>query len=119
MVLLDQTSLKSELEKYTIIDTLPASLLLFNEKTFHNLPKKYKDEDNFYNDPVEDSKLTRALFEKTVRKFRLIPKKQQIIFYSLLHKEKEFIGFFKLLEKTIAVLYERVIVNKSLTIKLN
>jgi ATP-dependent DNA helicase RecQ len=126
-VLLDQTSLKSELEKYTIIDTLPASLLLFNEKTFHNLPKKYKNEDAFYNDPVEDSKLTRTLFEKTVRKFRTIPKKQQIIFYSLLHKKEEFIGFFsyfakelqlqelvpELLEKTIAVLYDSVIVNKS------
>ena len=49
-VLLDQTSLKSELEKYTIIDTLPASFLLFNEKTFHNLPKKYKNEDAFFND---------------------------------------------------------------------
>lgn len=126
-VLLEQTSLKSELEKYTIIDTLPVSLLLFNEKTFHNLPKKYKDEDNFYNDPVEDSKLTRSLFQKTVNKFRTIPKKQQIIFYSLLHKEEEFIGFFdyfekelklqelvpELLEKTITVLYETVIVNKS------
>lgn len=126
-VLLEQTSLKIELKKYIIIDTLPVSLLLFNEKTFHNLPKKYKNEDTFYNDPVEDSKLTRLLFQKTVSKFRTIPKKQQIIFYSLLHKEEEFIGFFsyfekelelqelvpELLEKTIAVLYKSVIVNKS------
>ena len=126
-VLLEQTSIKSELEKYIIIDTLPASLLLFNEKTFHNLPKKYKNEDNFYNNPVEDSKLTRVLFEKIVKKFRTIPKKQQIIFYSLLNQKDEFIGFFsyfekelglqelvpELLEKTIAVLYESVIVNKN------
>lgn len=126
-VLLEQTSLQSELEKYIVIDTLWASLLLFNEKTFHNLPKKYKTEDNFYNNPVEDSKLTRTLFHKVIEKFRTIPKKQQIIFYSLLHKEKKFYGLFtylkdelsletlvpEILEKAIAVLYEAVIINKS------
>lgn len=126
-VLLEKTSLYAQLQEYKIIDTLPTSLLLFNEKTFHNLPKKYKNEDNFYNDPVEDSKLTRRLFEKSAEKFRSIPRKQQIIFYSLLHKKEKFKGFFdyfekelelqelvpELLEKTIGVLYDSVIVNKN------
>ena len=127
-LLLEQTSFATELTKYTIIDTLHASLLLFNEKTFHNLPKMYKNEDNFYNDPVEDCKLTEKLFNKSVSKFLSIPKKQQVIFYTLLHKKEEFQGFFdyfqeemqlqelvpELLEKTIAVLYESVIVNKEI-----
>lgn len=124
--LLSQTSLKLELDNYIIIDTLPASLLLFNEKTFHSLPKKYKNEDNFYNNPVEDSYLTRILLTKVVDKFKSIPKKQQMIFYSLLYDEKHFNGFLTyldealsleilvepILEKTIAKLYESVIVNQ-------
>ena len=121
--MLQETSLHTLIKNKTIIDTLPISLLLFNEKTFHNLPKNYKNEDSFLNDPVEDSKLSRQLFEQCVEVFLALPRHRQIIFYSLLIKIELFHGFFvaiqedlklevldaKLLAKTIEKLYESVI----------
>jgi ATP-dependent DNA helicase RecQ len=123
--ILAQSSLKESIDKLVAIDTLPTSLLLFNEKTFHNLPKKYKSEDHFLNDPVTDSELTRTLFIKVIEKFKTIPKKQQLIFYTLLSGEELFKGFFEylslslsleilmptILEKSIIKLYESVIIN--------
>ncbi|MDQ7047508.1 MAG: hypothetical protein Q9M39_07765 [Sulfurovum sp.] len=64
MEIIKSTSFYLVAKKYHIIDTLPLSLLLLNEKTLHKLPKNYKDEDNFKNNPVKDSELTRDLFEK-------------------------------------------------------
>lgn len=129
--LLDNTSLKNTIDKLIVIDTLPASLLLFNEKTFHSLPKKYKSEDEFLNDPVADSELTRELFIKVVEKFKTIPMQQQLIFYTLLSEEELFKGFFiymseflsiekwtlSILEKIIIKLYDSVITNKDYVVE--
>lgn len=96
--LLETTSLYRTLQRYHIIDTLPLSLLLFNEKTHHSLPKNYKSEDDFKNDPVEDSKITRSLLEKVVEKFLALERDIQNIFYALLKDEDRFCGFFAYLE---------------------
>jgi len=126
MRLLNKTSFKSFLDDVVIIDTLPSSLLFFNEKTFHKIPKMYKNEDVFLNDPVKDSLLTRELFEKIVKKFLELPKHQQYIFYTLLKAEVPFKGFFEyvhehhpleefapnILEASISKVYDKVIQNK-------
>lgn len=96
--ILKETSLYSGIKEYIIIDTLALSLLLFNEKTHHNLQKNYKSEDAFENDPIEDSKLTRKLFKKLEERFLSLDKDTQNIFYSLLRDEEYFSGFFKYLE---------------------
>lgn len=123
--MLKETALMPILETKVIIDTLPISLLLFNERTFHHLPKSYKSEDNFLNDPVEDSKLSRKLFEQCVENFLGLEKRRQNVFFSLLGDQDLFQGFFQsidniltleclaplLLEREIVKLYESVIKN--------
>lgn len=125
--ILKKTPLMPIIEMKLLIDTLPISLLLFNEKTFHHLPKNYKNEDNFLNDPIEDSKLSRNLYDQCVENFLGLEKRRQNVFFSLLAHETLFEGFFKsienlltleclaplLLEKEIARLYETVIKNPS------
>ena len=96
--LLKSTSLYRLLQNFSIIDTLPVNLLLFSEKTHHSLPKLYKSEDDFKNDPVEDSKLTRVLLEKIVDKFLKLDQDTQNVFYTLLRDQKEFKGFFSYIE---------------------
>jgi len=45
--IIKDTTLYLPLKSYFVIDTLPLSLLLFNEKSIHALPKNYKSEDDF------------------------------------------------------------------------
>ena len=68
---------------HKIIDTLPLSLLLFNEKSIHALPKNYKSEDDFKNDPVEDCKITAQLLTKLEERFLSLEEATQNAFYSL------------------------------------
>ena len=82
------------LERFEVIDTLPVSLLLFNEKTHHALPKVYKDEDLFENDPLKDCQITQSLLSKLIERFEKMERSLQRILYTLLHKQREFAGFF-------------------------
>jgi ATP-dependent DNA helicase RecQ len=125
--ILKNTTLYSAFNAHEIIDTLPLSLLLFNEKSIHALPKNYKNEDDFKNDPVEDSKITAQLLNKLEEKFLLLEKEIQDIFYSLLKNSKYFSGFFIYMEslysfvylekeelhQKIMILYKDVIIDKA------
>jgi len=102
---LKKTKLNHYLDKYQIIDTLPLSLLLFNEKTHHSLPKDYKSEDDFKNDPVEDSKITLELFVKLENKFRTLNANTQNIFYSLLKDDVYFKGFFTYIKEGLELFF--------------
>lgn len=93
--LLHNSALGFFLEKLACIDTLLVSMLFFNEKTFHSLPKNYKTEDNFLNDPIQDAKLSKALLEKCIGKFKTLPAFQSNILYSLLKEIEGFAGFFQ------------------------
>lgn len=95
--LLEKTSLNRFLRRSILIDTLPISLLLFNEKTFHSLPKNYKTEDCFINNPVKDAQLSQDLFYRSISKFLSLPIVHQSILYSLLQDKEKFVGFFTLL----------------------
>ena len=98
---LKNTTLYQDIKEYEIIDTLPLSLLLFNEKTHHSLPKNYKNEDDFKNNPVEDAKITQKLFLKLYKKFFSLKRSMQYILYSLLENEIYFKGFFLYIEKEL------------------
>jgi ATP-dependent DNA helicase RecQ len=89
-----RSSLNRLIQDKIFVDTLPISLLLFNEKTFHSLPKNYKDEDNFLNDPLKDALLCKKLFDDAVAKFQTLPQLQRNILYSLLKEDTLFRGFF-------------------------
>jgi len=93
--ILETSSIGTLLQDKIFIDTLPVSLLLFNEKTFHNLPKNYKNEDNFLNNPVKDAKLSKELLLRSIEKFKTLPTLQRNILYTLLKNEEVFKGFFK------------------------
>ena len=90
----EHSALYHELLRFEVIDTLPLSLLLFNERTHHALPKKYKNEDEFLSDPVKDCQLTQKLLENVIDQFLSLDSHLQEIFYSLLKDEKLFHGFF-------------------------
>jgi len=96
--ILKDTTLYNTFKAHKIIDTLPLSLLLFNEKSIHALPKNYKSEDDFKNNPVEDCKITSKLLEKLEERFLSLDKDMQNIFYSLLKDEKYFSGFLLYME---------------------
>lgn len=92
--ILNETSLYQYIKDFEIIDTLPLSLLLFSEKTIHSLPKNYKSEDDFNNNPVEDSKITSILFNKLLERFSDLSQETKNIFYSLLYDNIYFSAFF-------------------------
>ena len=117
--ILKKTSLYLSIKEYLIIDTLPLSLLLFNEKTVHSLPKNYKNEDDFKNDPVEDSRITLKLFMKLEKRFLDLHVNVQKIFYSLLRDEVYFNAFFTYLTESINLVYLPSNQLKSLILKLH
>ncbi len=92
--IIKNTPLYVLLFKLPIIDTLPLSLLLFSEKTFHNLPKEYKSEDNFKNDPLKDALLTKDLLQKCIERFSSLDFDRQRVLYTLLNRESKFLNFF-------------------------
>ncbi len=94
----EKSRLFRDLARFTPIDTLPISLLFFNERTHHALPKTYKNEDEFRNDPVKDCELTRTLLTKIVERFASFPEGERSLFASLLRNEEKFHGFFDYLE---------------------
>jgi len=124
--ILKNTTLYNTFKTHMIIDTLPLSLLLFSEKTIHALPKNYKTEYDFKNNPVEDCKLTAELFIKIEKRFLALETMTQAIFYTLLRDEKYFSGFFdymvehhtfsylndKALYKEILKLHKHVIIDE-------
>lgn len=80
------------------IDTLYWSPLLFPQKPYHALLKDDKILTDELNNPVNDSKKAKALFEDEVGAFRKLPSELKKIYYSLLADRKEFSGFFQYLE---------------------
>ncbi len=97
------SKLYTELKQFPVIDTLPVSLLFFNEYTHHALPKAYKNEDDFKNDPVKDCELTELLLERTVERYMQMQRPLQKILYSLLYNDVKFEAFFSYLSQFVAL----------------
>ncbi len=77
------------------IDTLYLSPLLFPRRPYHALLKDDKLQTDELNNPVNDCKKARQLFEDEVAAFECLPKPLKKIFYHLLHDVGEFRGFFE------------------------
>ncbi|MBR5015680.1 MAG: hypothetical protein IKX52_02555, partial [Clostridia bacterium] len=70
--------------EYTIIDTLPLSPLLFPRKPYHRLVKNDKLQVDELNNPVNDAKKAKDLFNDEVEAWRALSPKLQSIYYGLL-----------------------------------
>lgn len=86
---------KINLKKFTLIDTLFWSPLLFSAIPYHNLPKDDKLQVVELNNPVNDAIKSKDLFYDEVEKFNSLDEELKNIFYFLLHTKKRFKGFFR------------------------
>ena len=119
MEILKKTSLYQDIKHHLIIDTLPLSLLLFNEKTVHSLPKNYKSEDDFRNNPVEDSKITLKLLNKLEERFLSLDSSTQTILYSLLKDDVYFSAFFRYIKNNLDLVYLDYVELKDLIVQIH
>ncbi len=81
--------------KFTLIDTLCLSPLIYPKRIHHNLLKDDKIISEELNNPLSDCKKTRNLFYCELEAFGKLPKSLKSIFGTLLYKEISFKGFFE------------------------
>ena len=82
----------------TIIDTLYLSPLLFPKKPYHRLVKDDKLLTDELNNPVNDAKKARDLFQDELSEWERMSSGKKLIYYRLLCNTNEFEGFFKYLK---------------------
>lgn len=76
------------------IDTLYLSPLLFPKRPYHNLLKDDKLQSEELNNPLNDCKKARVLFDDELSAFDNLPSELQLIYYNLLYPCEEFQDFF-------------------------
>ena len=79
-----------------IADTLYLSALLFPQKRFHHLLKDEKLVVTELNNPVNDSRKAKDLFEQEIAAFLDLPEDRREIYFQLLRNTRPFRGFFSL-----------------------
>lgn len=92
--------IKEENTHWQLVDTLYISPLLFPERPYHKLLKDEKLIVDELNNPVNDCQKARDLLMDEITHWRLLPKEKRSILITLLHKEKEFAGFFEIAEES-------------------
>lgn len=80
--------------RYELIDTLFLSPLLFPQKPYHKLVKDDKIIAEQLNNPVNDSKKCKDLFNEEIEAYKKLPKDLKKIYSTLLFDTNEFRGFF-------------------------
>ena len=80
------------------IDTLYLSPLLFPKRPYHSLLKDDKLRTDELNNPVNDCKKAKQLFDDEVSAFNKLSLKFKQLYYSLLHLSVEFSAFFYYLD---------------------
>ena len=93
------------------IDTLCLSPLLFPKKPYHKLVKDDKLTTNELNNPLNDAKKARDLFNDGIAEFKEFGDNRKHIFFALLKEQKEFSKFFSYIG------YEKIEHNVAATIK--
>lgn len=83
--------------KSSCIDTLFLSPLLFPKRPYHKLLKDDKILTEELNNPVNDSKKAKELFDDEIKAFVSLPDDLKKIYYGLLQNHKEFSGLFNYL----------------------
>lgn len=81
--------------KWTFVDTLYISPLLFPERPYHRLLKDDKLVSEQMNNPVNDCEKARDLLMEEVAKWEMLPEPKKVIFTILLHDVPEFTGFLE------------------------
>lgn len=76
------------------VDTLCLSPLLFPQKPYHRLLKDDKLQSETLSNPLDDSIKSMELFMDEMAAFNALDVKLKQIYYTLLHDQKEFEGFF-------------------------
>jgi ATP-dependent DNA helicase RecQ len=76
------------------IDTLVFSPLLFSQRPYHKLVKDYKLDTDEVNNPVNDSKLCKELFDSEVDAFNKLNDSLKRIYFGLLSEKEEYKHFF-------------------------
>ena len=100
--------------KKDIIDTLFLSSLFFIERPYHKLLKDYKITKTIKNNPLEDAKNTKKLFEDIVEKFLNFDAEIQNIYFTILKNNFRFSSFFRYLEKYNNFYFKELDLNKVL-----
>lgn len=80
-----------------MIDTLWLSSLVFIKQPYHKLVKDYKIDKT--NDPIEDAKICKKLFDACIKEFAKIDNEVQNILFNLLAERAEFKEFFLYYQK--------------------
>lgn len=86
-----------------VLDTLYLSPLLFPEKPYHALLKDDKLHSEELNNPLNDARKARELFDDAVTAFYRLDPTLQYIYYLLLFQKTEFEGFFEYLNLNPAI----------------
>ena len=80
------------------IDTLVFSPLLFPQRPYHKLIKDYKLDTEEVNNPVNDCKLCKEVFDEEITAFNNLSDELKCIYYTLLCEQKEYKDFFAFLD---------------------
>ncbi|MER2998957.1 RecQ family ATP-dependent DNA helicase [Pontibacter populi] len=83
----------------SFIDTLYLSPLFFPNRPYHRLIKDYRLVSEYYNNPVEDSKIAADLLEDCIGAYFNMPSQLRSIIHHLLYKQEAFSAFFELIAK--------------------
>ena len=82
--------------RWTLVDTLYVSPLLFPERPYHRLVKDDKLTSDQMNNPVNDCQKAKDLLLDEIACWNSLPKEKRILFASLLKNQKEFEGFLSM-----------------------
>lgn len=82
--------------RWTFVDTLYLSPLLFPERPYHKLLKDDKLLSEQVNNPVNDCEKANDLLLDEIERWYSLPKEKRILLASLLRDKEEFEGFFRL-----------------------
>ncbi|HIS11473.1 MAG TPA: RecQ family ATP-dependent DNA helicase, partial [Candidatus Avibacteroides excrementipullorum] len=82
--------------RWTLVDTLYVSPLLFPERPYHRLVKDDKLISEQMNNPVNDCKKAKDLLQDEIACWHSLPKEKRLLFASLLKDKKEFEGFLSM-----------------------
>jgi len=85
--------LGEDAQRWTLIDTLYVSPLLFPERPYHRLLKDDKLVSEQMNNPVNDCEKARDLLMDEVAQWELLSEARKVIYATLLHDVPEFKGF--------------------------
>ena len=82
--------------RWTLVDTLYVSPLLFPERPYHRLVKDDKLISEQMNNPVNDCKKAKDLLLDEIACWHSLPQEKRLLFASLLKGKKEFEGFLSI-----------------------